>query len=66
MPKPKDWNYHKTITEKHSFFWDSELLEEKMWEISDWIKSLPDTQLNLLSLLIEDIRENCEWNERNH
>ena len=63
MGKPADWNYHPSVTKNHSFFWDTKLTEERMWEISDWLGSLTPEQRKLLDDMLADMREEAEWRE---
>ena len=51
MPTNKCKN---TVYSEHSFYWDTELSEERMEEIAAWLGNLPFKERRYISDLIED------------
>lgn len=51
-------------TSRASFFWDSDLTDERKDEIIEWAMSLSENEQEYLSDIIRDVRDETIFDER--
>lgn len=54
---------HRCVHRWHSFFWNTDLSDERMKEINAFIGGLTQEQRAMIQDLLDDVREGCEWEE---
>ena len=47
---------YRSHTAPSSFFWDSDLSEERKQQIIEWIENMNDEQRSMLNDLLDDVR----------
>lgn len=52
---------YQTYTHKSSFFWDSDLTDERKGELIKWVKSLDKDKAKMLEDLLDDTRDAVRW-----
>lgn len=53
-------------THPSSFYWNSDLSEDRKLEICEWVKSLTPAQFSMLGELLNDVQEETEFNYRDY
>lgn len=55
-----------SVQKHHSFFWNTNLSNKRMKQISDWIGSLAKEEQDMLYELLTDAREDTEFDMSDH
>lgn len=56
-----DPTMHRTVYPGIAFFWKTQLSDERMAEIAEWLHGLPENERKMVDDLLWDKREETAW-----